>query len=103
MGIALSCLSPGWTSPLFQQMTLGCGQQGKDDPPGRGSWWVVASWGSVCSWPASGLLFCSVELTASSCRHLIIASMPLSWREFRGEKDSHVGWWGLVQRWRWQE
>lgn len=31
MGIILSNLSPGWTCPLFQQMALGCGQQGKGD------------------------------------------------------------------------
>lgn len=43
-GVDLLCLFPGWTSPLLQQMPLGCEQQGKDDTgltnwAGRGHIW----------------------------------------------------------------
>lgn len=53
-----------------------------------------ASWGCVCSLRAPGLLCRSAKLTASSCRHLIIAPMQLSWRQFRGEQESDEARWG---------
>lgn len=53
-----------------------------------------ASWGCVYSLRAPGLLCCPAELTASSCGHLIIAPMQLSWTQFRGEQESNERRWG---------
>lgn len=99
MGVVRSSLSPGWTSPFFsQKMALNYGHLGKDDTV-RTSWGVYlldsrASWGCVHSLQAPGLLCCPAELTASSCGHLIIAPMQLSWTQFRGEQESNEGRWG---------
>lgn len=64
-----------------------------------------ASWGSLCQLPvsrASGLLFYPAEPTAFSRRHLIIAAMQPSWRQFREEQGERCGVEG-AWRWCWQQ
>lgn len=51
---------------------------------------------------ASGLLFCPAEPTAFSRRHLIIAAMQPSWRQFREEQQELCGAEG-AWCWRWRQ
>lgn len=97
---------------IFFFLTTGASFRLKALPLGPGWWSLGGHWGCQGGWGApsgfqgqlgqslrllqpvsraSGLLFCPAEPTAFSRRHLIIAAMQPSWRQFREEQGERCG------------